>query len=130
MSTKLSGVRVLVLDDDEDARELAKTILSLAGAKVRVVASVAELLTCFDDYCPHVVVSDISMPEVSGLDMVKAMRERRAEDGGHTAVVALTALARNEQKQQGLKDGFDRYLTKPVNAQTLVDTVASVAEAA
>jgi hypothetical protein len=124
---RLTGVRVLVLEDDEDARELEVMILLQAGAKVRGVSSVEELWKCFDDYCPHVIVSDISMPGMSGLDMVKEMRERRAEDGGLTSVVALTAFALAEQRERGLKQGFDRYLTKPVDVEELIATVAALA---
>jgi DNA-binding response OmpR family regulator len=124
--TRLNGLRVLVVEDDPDSRELAVQVLSMAGARVRGVESVDELWQCFDDYCPHVVVSDISMPGVSGLDMVKELRERRAEDGGYTGVIALTAMVRREQRSEGLKLGFDRYLTKPVDTDELISTVAEL----
>jgi CheY-like chemotaxis protein len=126
-TSKLAGVRVLVLEDDDETRMLTLTVLSQAGAKVRGVASVDALWKCFDDYCPHVIVSDIAMPGLSGLDMMKEMRERRAEDGGLTSVVALTGRALAGQRQEGLRTGFDRYLTKPIDVDVLIDTVAELA---
>jgi DNA-binding response OmpR family regulator len=127
VATKLTGLRVLVLEDDPDARELAEIVLTDAGAKVKSVASVAEMWRLFDDYVPHVIVSDIHMPDVSGLDMVKALRQRRVIDGGYTGVVAVTALALEKQRQEGLRQGFDRYLTKPFHPDELVEAVSELA---
>lgn len=126
---RLDGIRVVVVDDEPDALALAATILRTAGAKVRAVASAEELWRCFDDYCPHVVVSDIHMPGISGIDLVKEMRSRKAIEGGLTGTIALTALAQKEQRVSGLRAGFDCYLTKPVDVAVLVHEVARLGRA-
>jgi signal transduction histidine kinase/CheY-like chemotaxis protein len=123
----LSGLKILVVDDDADGRELARRVLSECAAEVLVAGSAAEALALVQAHQPDVLVSDIGMPEVDGFELLRRVRALGAERGGRLPAIALTAFARSQDRTQALRAGFIAHLTKPVEPPELLATVASVA---
>jgi signal transduction histidine kinase/DNA-binding response OmpR family regulator len=124
---KLSGKKVLVIDDEPDALELIREILSRAEAKVTAASSVREAMECMGKCMPHVLVSDIAMPGEDGFQMIQMLRQLPAASGGNTPAIALTAYAREEDRIRALTAGFQMHLTKPVEPQQLIAAVARLA---
>jgi PAS domain S-box-containing protein len=119
---ELSGVRVLVIDDQAMARDLITAIFRRAHADVRAATSVREGLEQFQASTPDVVVCDIAMPEEDGFAFVRAVRALPASAKA-TPIIALTAFGRPEDRQHALASGFDAYLSKPVDPEELASTV-------
>ena len=126
---QLSGVRILVVDDQHDSRALLGTLLQEQGASVCSAASTAEALETFTRERPDVVVSDIAMPGEDGYDLIRAVRARPAREGGLTPAVALTAYVRAEDVAAALAAGYQRHLRKPIVVSELIGTVAELAPA-
>ena len=122
----LSGIKVLVVDDEPDARELVKWVLSDCGAEVWTAGSAAEALLLLDGELPHLLVSDIGMPDVDGLELLRRVRGLEAKRGGRIPAIALTAFARSEDRTRALRAGFLVHIAKPVEPSELVASVASV----
>ncbi|MEG5063305.1 ATP-binding protein [Microcoleus sp. B3-A4] len=128
-SPTLEGLQILVVEDEADALELLSTILDKYGADVMAVASVKEALTIIEtasDRRLDVLVSDIGMPDEDGYSLIRKLRQVEAQRGGRLPAIALTAYARNDDRQQALLAGFQMHLTKPVDAAELVAVVASL----
>jgi PAS domain S-box-containing protein len=126
----LDGVRILVVEDDGDTRELLASMLRQAGAHVLAVATAADGLTAIHRRPPDVLVSDIGMPEADGYDLIRAVRRLPAEAGGRTPAIALTAFAHATDRREALAAGYDRHLTKPVEPRILAATIAQLARPA
>ena len=126
-SLDLSGVRVLIVDDDTDSRELIGHVLSDCAASVIAAGSAVEALELVQQLRPHVMVSDIGMPEVDGIDLLRRIRALGHERGGNTPAIALTAFARSEDRRRVLSAGYSEHLAKPVEAAKLVAAVAAAA---
>jgi CheY-like chemotaxis protein len=124
---RLTGVRVLIVDDEPDARELLKRILSEFEAEVETVSSATEALPLVERVHPDVLVSDIGMPEVDGYELIRAVRLLPADDGGQTPALALTAFARSEDRQRALLAGYQAHVAKPIEPSELITTIASLA---
>jgi CheY-like chemotaxis protein len=122
----LRGVRVLFVDDNEDARSLVLTALQAAGAEVEVAASARDGLQLFDTAPFDVVVSDIGMPDVDGYDFVRELRGRRR--AASVPVIALTAYAGIDDARRAVAAGFQRHIAKPIDPADLVAIVRSVIE--
>jgi signal transduction histidine kinase/ActR/RegA family two-component response regulator len=123
----LAGLRVLVVDDELDARTLARRILEESGAHVLTACSAAEALAAVDgNNVLSVIVSDIGMPEQDGYDLIRRMRALPG-DAGRVPAVALTALARAEDCKRALLAGYQTHVSKPVNPLELVAVVANLA---
>ncbi len=123
----LTGVIVLVLEDDEDTRDLLCSILEGCGARVVGAANVEEALRLLGAEHPRVVVSDIEMPGENGYDFIRRVRELPAEHGGTVPVAALTAYARGEDRRRVLNAGFQIHAAKPIEPEELVAIVANLA---
>jgi PAS domain S-box-containing protein len=123
----LPGVRVLVVDDQDDARDLLKAVLERCGAEVTLAASAAEALEQVRSGRPDVVLSDIEMPRESGYDFVRKLRALPAESGGQTPAVALTAYATAHDRMKVLRAGFQMHVPKPIQPAELATVVASLA---
>jgi PAS domain S-box-containing protein len=121
----LAGLKILVVDDDPDARDLVTVTLRHAGAEVRPVGSAREAMEALNEAVPHVLVSDIAMPNGTGYDLVQQVRTtaRMAQ----LPAIALTAYDRPEDRERSLKAGFDFHVGKPVDPQYLVHVVVSAA---
>ncbi|HBL13144.1 MAG TPA: hybrid sensor histidine kinase/response regulator [Cyanobacteria bacterium UBA11162] len=126
-ATTLSGLRVLIVDDEPDVRELLITVMEGSGAKAIAVASVVEAIQAIEQLQPDVLISDIGMPIEDGYTLISKIRSREAEQGGHLPAVALTAYARKEDRQQALESGFQMYMSKPVDTTELILAVANLA---
>jgi PAS domain S-box-containing protein len=122
----LSGVRALVVDDDSDTRELLAEVLRSRGVVVTAVSSVEEGLAALDREVPDILLSDIAMPDRDGFDLIRRVRERPADRGGHVPAVAITAYARPEDTERSLASGYQMHVTKPVDMDELIATVASL----
>ena len=123
----LKGIRVLVVDDEPDARETLQQILEHCNAEVRTVGSAAEAVKHLESWRPDVLLSDIGMPGEDGYDLIRRVRELPAERGGRTPAAALTAFARGEDRRRALRAGFQMHVAKPVDLQELATVVASLA---
>lgn len=120
----IRGVHVLVVDDDHDARELLKTILTLRGARVSLAASANDALWQLHDGRPDVLLCDIGMPEHDGYSLMRRLRKLPAEQGGSLPAAALTAFAREEDRARALREGFHEHLAKPIRPGDVVEAVA------
>lgn len=123
---ELRGLRVLVVDDEVDMRDLVNFILSEDGAKVRVAASAAEALLILDQFQPDVLVSDIGMPEVDGYTLMRQVRARPPHQCGQIPAIALTAYAGEINQQQALAAGFQIHVSKPVEPAELVQAIVTL----
>jgi signal transduction histidine kinase/ActR/RegA family two-component response regulator len=128
----LEGVRVLVVDDEADTREMLAIVLGQCQMDVRTAASAAEALGIFDEagssWRPDVLVSDIGMPGDDGYMLVGKVRQRPVEEGGMVPAVALTAYARMEDRMKALAAGFQMHVAKPVEPAELVLIIRSLLE--
>ena len=122
----MRGLRVLIVDDERDARELISFVLERAEIEVRVAASAAEAMTALETFTPHVIVSDIGMPNEDGYTLIRRIRTLTAADKRNIPAIALTAYAHNENRTRALVEGFNAYLTKPVEPHALVRTVVEL----
>jgi CheY-like chemotaxis protein/two-component sensor histidine kinase len=123
----LEGIRVLVVDDEPDARDLIKRLLEDCKAVVSTAASAAEAVPILEAQRFHVLVSDIGMPVVDGYEFLRQVRQLKPENGGRIPAIALTAFARSEDRTRALMSGYQVHVAKPVEPAELVATVASVA---
>jgi CheY-like chemotaxis protein len=126
-AARLDGLRVLVVDDDRDAVDLASAILTQAGAVVKACASVSEAFQAFQDWRPDVLVSDIEMPGEDGYALIRRIRALEGERQGRMPAVALTAYGRMQDRMQALTAGFNMHVPKPVDPGELTTIIASVA---
>ena len=122
----LSGVHVLVVDDEPDARDLIKRILSDCKATVATAGSASAALAAFRETRPDVLVSDLGMPEVDGFELLAKVRALGPAAGGNLPAVALTAFARSEDRERALEAGFRAHIAKPVEPSELIAIVASI----
>ena len=125
---ELEGLRVLVVDDEEDARELIAVVLEKCGADVTAVESVRAALVEIEKRKPDVIVSDIGMPGEDGYAFIERVREGEAARGEReTPAAALTAFARAEDRMRVLRSGFQIHIPKPVEPAELVTVVVNLA---
>jgi len=122
----LTAVRVLVVDDDADARELLALVLANCGAEVVTAAGADEALAELERVRPHVIISDVGMPGVDGYELLRRVRARGHARGGNVPAIALTAFARSEDRTRALRAGFLIHVAKPVEPAELAAAVASV----
>jgi signal transduction histidine kinase/ActR/RegA family two-component response regulator len=123
----LAGLKVVVVDDDADARELLLDVLSGAGATVELADSAAQAAIAVQRFRPHVLVSDIGMPGEDGYSLMKRLSTLSVADGGGIPSVALTAYSRAEDRTKALAAGFTTHISKPVNPDDLIAAIANVA---
>jgi PAS domain S-box-containing protein len=124
----LEGVHVLVAEDDDDSREVLVSILTKCGARVSSARSGREALALFEKDVPHVLVSDIGMPEMDGYSLIRRIRGLEHEAGQRVPALALTAYARPQDRRRALAEGFQMHLAKPADPSELALTVASLAK--
>jgi PAS domain S-box-containing protein len=123
---KLKDLRILVVEDDADTRELLKTILERCGAKVRTASSVSAALAEVAQAIPNVLISDIGMADESGYDLIKKIRSLDPVQGGRVPAIALTAYAAAADRRSALLAGFQTHLAKPVEPDELLAVIASL----
>ncbi len=123
---RLDGLKILVVDDEPDTRELLKIGLGQCGALVTAVGSTPEALAAIELERPDLLISDIGMPEEDGYDLIRRVRALPADGGGRIPAVALTAYARTEDRMKALKSGYQMHVPKPVELAELVAVAASL----
>ncbi|WP_426086566.1 hybrid sensor histidine kinase/response regulator [Janthinobacterium sp. PSPC1-1] len=128
-SPDLRGVRVLLVDDEADARELTERILRDHHAEVHVAGSVAQALQLLEQVRPHVLVSDIGMPDADGFDLLAHIRAHAPPGAARLPALALTAFAQSQDRQRALANGFHAWVSKPLDPAELVAAVAQLATA-
>jgi len=126
MGKELYGLKILVVDDDVDTRELIEWVLKRVGAEVTSVGSAREALDVLEREKPHILVSDIAMPGEDGYALLKKIRALPPERGGRTPAIALTAHSLVQDRLQSLRAGFQSHVPKPVVPEELVEVLASI----
>ncbi|XXX80720.1 PAS domain S-box protein [Sorangium sp. So ce134] len=125
---RLDGLRVLVVDDEPDARELVSAVLRQRGAEVRVASSASEGLGAIAAARPHVIVSDLGMADQDGYAFMRSVRARAPDDGGGTPAIALTAYTSGANQRLAFEAGYDEHLGKPVHPEDLVRLVRKLGQ--
>ena len=125
-SPDLNGVKVLLVDDEPDTRELIAFILEQCGAVVTQAASAVEALRVMPQFQPNLLLSDIGMPEVDGYMLMRQIRAMSPEMGGTIPAIALTAYAAEVDYQQAIAAGFEQHITKPVEPAKLIRAIANL----
>ncbi|MEH2265627.1 GAF domain-containing protein [Nostoc sp.] len=125
-SSPLSGLKILVVDDDADMREFLPFMLEQYGATVTVVASAVAALTALSQSQPNLIVSDIGMPEMDGYMLMRQIRSLKPEQGGTIPAIALTAYAGEMDYQQAIAVGFQRHISKPVDPEELLKAIGAL----
>src|SRR5262245_25987843 len=127
MNEALRGIHVLVVEDDDDTRELLKVLLETHGGDVTAAASVQEALAAYDRSRPDVIVADIGMPEYNGYTLIGRVRARDRERGSIIPAIALTAFATAIDRDTVLSAGFQVHMPKPFEPSHLVSVIADLA---
>ncbi|WP_375469156.1 PAS domain S-box protein [uncultured Nostoc sp.] len=122
----LNGIKVLLVDDERDTRELIAFILEQCGAVVTQAASAVEALRVMPQFQPNLLLSDIGMPEVDGYMLMRQIRAMSPEMGGTIPAIALTAYAAEVDYQQAIAAGFEQHITKPVEPAKLIRAIANL----
>ena len=116
----LEGVKILVVDDEADAREMLQLVLGRKGAQVEIASNAQGALEIFARFRPDILLSDIGMPGADGYSLIESVRALPAQCGGQTPAIALTAYARSEDCARALQAGFQNHLAKPVAPAKLI----------
>jgi CheY-like chemotaxis protein len=120
------GIRVLVVEDDQETRDILAAILERGGFSYRVATRASEALSVLDDWQPDVIVSDIGMPDMDGYEFVRQLRARPPQLGGQIPALALTAYARTADREQALRAGYQAHVAKPVDPLDLVRAITEL----
>lgn len=120
----ISDWRVLIVDDILDNIAIAKIVLAAKGAEVETAEDGREALETVETFKPNLILSDLSMPEMSGWEMLKHLRQ--SEETASIPVIALTAHALLGDEGRAMEAGFDGYITKPFSVATLVDDIQAI----
>jgi CheY-like chemotaxis protein len=122
----LAGIRVVVVDDEQDARDLVTAVLEQAGAIVTSVGSAEEAMHAIAERPPSLLVSDIGMPGEDGYALIARVRALPAESGGRLPAVAVTAFTRDDDRARALRAGYTAHVAKPIDPAALVTLVSNV----
>ncbi len=123
---ELDGIRILVVDDDADARVLLEQLLARRGAEVLLAANAADGFRAVEEMAPDVLLCDIEMPVEDGYGLIKRVRSLPASSGGLLPAAALTAYAREEDRQRALAAGFQHHVAKPIDPAQIASLVAGM----
>ena len=125
--SKLAGLRVLVVDDETDTRQLISHSITRRGAEVKTCGSAREALELLEQWRPDVLLSDIGMPGEDGYTLISKVRALPPEKGGHTPAAAFTAYAREEDRERALAAGYQMHIAKPISSDDLASKLAQLA---
>jgi CheY-like chemotaxis protein len=123
---RLPGIKVLVVDDEPDARNVLQRMLSQCEAEVTTAESASAGLELIRTHRPDVIISDIGMPGMDGYQFIREVRSLPPADGGKTPAIALTAFARSEDRTRAMLAGYHVHVSKPIEPQELIATVGSL----
>jgi CheY-like chemotaxis protein len=124
---RLKGIRILVVEDDRDAREIVQFILEQNGAVVASANAVPEALDLYPKFTPNIIVADIGMPDYNGYALIASVRQEDARLGRVTPAIALTAFASPADRLQALSAGFQEYIVKPFDPAELIAAISRLA---
>lgn len=124
-ATLLDGLRILVVDDELDSRDLVNAIVTRCGGEVKCCESAAEAMKTFRDWKPHLLVSDIGMPVEDGYTLITKIRKLRLKLAKEIPAIALTAYATDDDRARSLAAGFQVHVAKPIEPEVLVKSIAS-----
>jgi PAS domain S-box-containing protein len=124
--SSLEGLRVLLVDDETDGREMVTIMLEIIGVQVKAAASANEALQTFAEWRPDILVSDIGMPAEDGYSLIRKVRALPPEQGGNVPAAALTGFASEEDYLEALSAGYHSHIKKPVELEELIAVVASL----
>ncbi len=119
----LDGLRILIVEDEQDGKDVLKLTLERLGAVTFAVSSAAEAIEFIDGELPDLLLSDIGLPGESGYDLIRKVREREPSRGGQIPAVAITAYAAEQDRMRALAAGFQRHIPKPVDPKDLVAAI-------
>lgn len=122
---RLDGLRVLVVDDQPDSRELLATLLEQCGARVLQCETAAAALDCLSRPSADLLIADIAMPDMDGYELIRQVRAR----GQQVPAIAVTAYARPDDRRQALAAGYSGYCAKPIDGALLVETARALTRA-
>lgn len=123
----LNGLRVLLVDDEAEARQIISTVIARTGAEVKACESASEALEMLVQWRPDVLMSDIAMPDEDGYSLILKVRSLPREQGGETPAAAFTAYARDEDRKRALDAGYQMHIAKPISSGQLVEMIARLA---
>jgi CheY-like chemotaxis protein len=126
-SQSLGGLRVLLVDDEAEAREIISTVIMRTGGEVKTCKSASEGLSKLAEWKPDVILSDIAMPDEDGYSFIQQVRTLPRDKGGETPAAALTAYARDVDRRQALAAGYQMHIAKPISASQLITMIARLA---
>jgi CheY-like chemotaxis protein len=124
---ELEGLTVILIEDDEDTREVVRRLLEAAGAAVLSAGSAAEGMELVRARRPDLLLVDIAMPGEDGLSFMRRLRGLTPDEGGRTPAAALTARAVLEDRLESLRAGFQAHMAKPVPPAELIEVMATLA---
>jgi len=124
----VKGLRLLVVDDNSDSRELLTLLFEEEGAEVIAVKSASEAIEVLELTQPDILLSDILMPGEDGYSLIRKVRKRERERGGQLPAIAITVAARKEDRARALSAGFHSHISKPLNLECLVAMVAMLCQ--
>jgi len=127
-SLPLQNLRVLIVDDEPDSSTLLVFTLEDSGAETKTAPIASTALELLQQFRPHVLLSDINLPDVDGYTLIRWVRALPADQGGQTPAVAITGYPLLEVRDRALAEGFQRCLTKPVDLDELISVVATLAQ--
>jgi CheY-like chemotaxis protein len=127
LDVSLRGLRLLVVDDHEDARRILRLVFEYCGADVFIAESGREALPVFERVRPHAIITDIAMPRWDGYRLLRAIRALPAARGGRTPLVAVTAYRELHHEARARRAGFDAWLTKPIDIRKICSVVKRLA---
>jgi signal transduction histidine kinase/ActR/RegA family two-component response regulator len=122
----LEGTHVLIVDDEPDARELLRVMLTSTSARITEAESAAEALRVYSEDRPDIILADVAMPGQDGYALMRAIRSLPGGEGGHVRAVAVSAYARREDRQRALKAGFNDHVCKPVQPDDVYAAIERV----
>ncbi|AVH69472.1 response regulator receiver protein [Nostoc sp. 'Lobaria pulmonaria (5183) cyanobiont'] len=125
-SGTLTGLNILVVEDDDDTRFFITTVLEMDGATVIAVISPADARNVLSELQPDVLISDIGLPGEDGYTFISKFRALKPNNSGRVPAIALTAFADSEARIRALEAGFDTHISKPVAPEELVEIVANL----
>jgi CheY-like chemotaxis protein len=126
---QLEGIKILVIEDDPDSREVLHLLLEQSGAEVNSTHSAQEainLLRELNGNLPDVIISDLAMPNEDGYSLIERIRKLTAETGGEIPALALSAFASNDNKNKAYSAGFQKYHTKPFEPDVIIQDILEI----
>jgi signal transduction histidine kinase/CheY-like chemotaxis protein len=121
-----TGIKVLLVEDNDDSREMLTVLFAQSDLQITAVASVAEALRAIEQVKPDILISDIGMPEQDGYDLIRKVRQLPSEKGGGIPAIALTGYASLQDRALALKAGYQEHLSKPVDIDELFELVKNM----